>query len=140
MRETRRVRAMAVIVGVALALAACGGGTHNDTAASRPSSPATIAIVNPAPGAVVSGGKVVVELDLKGGRVIDESRPHSDVPQSDEGHIHVTVDGRLVQMNYALTSEIAAAPGSHVLEAEFVAADHAPFSPRVLATTTFQMQ
>jgi hypothetical protein len=28
-------------------------------------------------------------------------------------------------------------PGEHLLEAEFVAADHAPFSPRVLAKSTF---
>ena len=29
------------------------------------------------------------------------------------------------------------APGPHALSAEFVAADHAPFSPRVVVTTSF---
>jgi hypothetical protein len=28
-------------------------------------------------------------------------------------------------------------PGEHTLEAEFVAADHGPFDPRVTAQTTF---
>jgi hypothetical protein len=29
-------------------------------------------------------------------------------------------------------------PGPHTLTAEFVAADHAPFNPRVVATATFK--
>ena len=29
-------------------------------------------------------------------------------------------------------------PGLHTLTAEFVAADHGPFNPRVIATTTFR--
>ena len=32
------------------------------------------------------------------------------------------------------------APGEHTLEAEFVAADHGPFDPRVTARATFTIE
>jgi hypothetical protein len=47
------------------------------------------------------------------------------------GHVHLYVDNQLVSMNYGLEQDIPVTPGSHVLKAEFVAADHAPFNPRV---------
>jgi hypothetical protein len=35
-------------------------------------------------------------------------------------------------MNYALEQDLAVPAGTHVLRAEYVASDHAPFSPRVV--------
>jgi hypothetical protein len=59
----------------------------------------------------------------------------------DEGHIHVLVDGQLVAMPLALTYRVSnLAPGSHTIEAEFVATDHVPFANRVVAAVTFQVQ
>ena len=49
----------------------------------------------------------------------------------DEGHVHLYVDNALVTMNYGLEQDLPVSPGHYVLEAEFVASDHAPFSPRV---------
>ena len=44
-----------------------------------------------------------------------------------------------VTMTYGLGARISAAPGPHVLRAEFVAVDHGPFRPRVMATVRFRV-
>ena len=50
------------------------------------------------------------------------------------------VDGKLVAMNYGLRQRLPALPpGQHVVQVEFVAADHAPFEPRVLTQAAFQV-
>jgi hypothetical protein len=45
--------------------------------------------------------------------------------------VHLYVDNVLVSMNYALEQDMPVHAGTYVLKAEFVASDHAPFSPRV---------
>ncbi len=50
------------------------------------------------------------------------------------------LDGALVSMTYGLKQDVSIAdlsPGAHRLEAEYVAVDHAPFNPRVIAEVTF---
>jgi hypothetical protein len=43
-------------------------------------------------------------------------------------------------MNYGLRQRLPQLPpGQHVLQVEFVAADHAPFEPRVLTQAAFQV-
>ena len=49
----------------------------------------------------------------------------------DEGHVHLYVNNSLVSMNYGLEQDVPVNPGTIVIKAEFVAADHAPFNPRV---------
>lgn len=131
-----------VVATVALlALAGCGGDpspTATPTAGTRPASTATLTIVEPDDDAVVRGDTVTVVFDLEGGTLVDltetEVRP-------DEGHLHVTVDGALVSMTGGLEQELADLdPGPHLLKAEYVAADHAPFEPRVLAAVAFTVE
>ena len=55
----------------------------------------------------------------------------------DEGHVHLYVDNALVSMNYTLTQDLPVHPGTYVIRVEFVAADHAPFSPRVISPDVF---
>jgi hypothetical protein len=43
-------------------------------------------------------------------------------------------------MAYALEHDVTVAPGDHILQAEFVAGDHAPFFPRVIAVKSFRAQ
>jgi hypothetical protein len=103
----------------------------------RPSSSATLTIVSPSDGAVVSRDQLEVVMQLDGGRVVEGA---SVDLSPDEGHIHLSLDGELVSMTYGTVQVIdlrALPPGEHTLEAEFMAADHAPFSPRVLTRVTF---
>jgi hypothetical protein len=104
----------------------------------RPASTATLSIERPTPGQRVSGTSLDVVLDLKGGTIVNITTTNI-VPNT--GHIHLSLDGRLVSMTYGTLQSLdlrGVSPGMHTLTAEFVAADHGPFDPRVIATTTFR--
>ncbi|MEA2673147.1 MAG: hypothetical protein QOI92_339 [Chloroflexota bacterium] len=119
---------------VALLVGACSPGAAATPTAGlaslgpRPSSPATVAIVAPTSGARVTGTSVHVVLSLTGATIVPATTT-AITPTT--GHVHLYVDNQLVSMNYGLEQDLPITAGSHVLKAEFVAADHAPFSPRV---------
>jgi hypothetical protein len=120
--------AASALAAVALLLAGCGTVASSPTPAPRPSTTATVEIVAPASGAIVEGASAHVVLKLTGARIITETT--TDI-RPDEGHVHLYVNGLLVSMNYGLEQDIPVQPGTLVIKAEFVAADHVPFSPRV---------
>jgi hypothetical protein len=106
----------------------------------RPSSTASIRFRSPADGETVSQGAVEVVLSLEGGRIVDAASPELT---PDTGHVHLTLDGRLVSMTFGLVQLVDlrdAEPGEHTLQAEYVAADHAPFDPRVTAAVRFRTE
>jgi hypothetical protein len=127
------------VLGIAsLLVAACSGepvATHPgfSSLGPRPSSPATVAIVEPAQGATVTGESVHVVLELTGATIVPETTTNL---RPDQGHLHLYVNNQLVSMNYGLEQDIPVQPGTLVLKAEFVAADHVPFSPRVWSVET----
>ena len=103
----------------------------------RPSSTADLTIVAPADGATVDGDELTVVIELAGGRIIEDA---TSTDTSDTGHVHVSIDGTMVSMTYGVQQTIPIgdlAAGPHAIEAEFVAADHGPFAPRVTATSSF---
>jgi hypothetical protein len=103
----------------------------------RPASTASIAFSRPTSGQTVSGPDLEVVLTLTGGTIVDAV---STRLTPDTGHVHLSLDGRLASMTYGLVQSIpigSLSDGEHHLTAEFVAADHGPFDPRVTATVTF---
>lgn len=136
-------RALVVLIA-AVALAACGGdsaGTSGETAAGstgdRPSSTAKLSIVSPEVGEVV-GSTVNLRLRLEGATIVPGTS--TDI-QPDEGHLHVLLDGSLISMTEGLEQDIPdVQPGAHRIQVEFVAADHAPFDPRVIAVVAFEVK
>ena len=132
-RSPRPLLVLVLLATLAAVAAACGGEppqTHPSIPSTgpRPSSPATVEIVEPEQGATVSGDTLHVVLKLTGATVVPQTT--TDV-RPDQGHVHLYVNNVLVSMNYGLEQDLPVTPGSTVLRAEFVAADHAPFSPRV---------
>jgi hypothetical protein len=143
----RRLRAAVLLAALALAVAACSGGgddggpdataTTAAAVADRPSSPAKLTIETPRQGQTVDQDRAQLILVLDGGKIVNQTTTRI---QGDEGHIHLHVDGKLVDMNYGLRQRLPQLPpGQHVVQVEFVAADHAPFDPRVLTQAAFKV-
>jgi hypothetical protein len=132
--------ALAMVV-VLLVVAACGSSgsatiapsigpslVAPTPAGSRPSSPAVLTFVSPTPNEVISGTTLHVELTLQGATIVPATTTNIS-PTT--GHVHLYVDNALVSMNYQLSQDLPVHAGTYVIYAEFVAADHAPFDPRV---------
>ena len=133
--RARLVRA--IVVGVVIVGIVAGYILRRDRVAEptpRPRSTATLAIVEPLPGVTISGATIQIRLALTGARLVVQT---STRLVSDEGHIHVKLDGQLVSMTAGLDQQVPVTTGPHVLEAEFVANDHLPFNPRILTTLPF---
>lgn len=133
----RVVSRLALLTGVALfTLVACGGRPAS-SAAARPHTAAKLLIVSPTPNAV-TGPDVPVQFQVDGATV---SPPQKNRLAPAEGHIHVTVDGKLVAMSFGTTTELLGLnPGLHTLQAEFVANDHLPFADRVITIVLFTVK
>ena len=135
-----------VAVGVVLAISAAiiprrifgpTGIRSASPAAVRPASTATLAITQPMTDQLVKGDALDVVLALNGGTIVDAATTRLTATT---GHIHLSLDGTLVSMTYGVVQELSLQglrPGTHTVEAEFVAADHGPFVPRVTAEVSF---
>lgn len=114
-----------------------GTATSGSATQARPRSTATLAIIVPAPGAVISGTTLHVRLRLGGAEIVPQTSTNLS---PDKGHIHLSLDGQVVSMAYGVEQDVTATPGLHLLQAEFVATDHFPFNPRVISTVTFTVR
>ena len=102
---------------------------------ARPTSTATIEVLEPSSGAVVPAGTVVVRVALEGGIILEQA---SLDLRPDTGHIHVALDGTTLSLLAGLEYEMNdVGPGPHLLDVEYAAADHGPFSPPVSVVVPF---
>jgi len=140
-----KTRRGGLLLALALLTAACGGygssgsATSSGTGASavRPTSTGALEILAPKNGSSVTD-PVTLRVKLTGAKLVPATTTNV-VP--DEGHLHVSLDGNLISMTSGLEEKLPAglAPGTHVLQVEFVASDHAPFDPRVIASSSFKV-
>src|SRR5262245_7362 len=134
---------------VALLAASCVGdgvdttgstGSNGSTASSgqRPSSTAKLSIVEPEVDQVVHGSSVDLKVRLRGAKLVPATT--TDIVP-DEGHLHVLLDDQLISMTEGVEQTIPdVTPGPHRIQVEFVASDHAPFDPRVVAVVQFEVK
>jgi uncharacterized protein DUF6130 len=95
------------------------------------------AFTEPAPEQIVEGSTLDVRVRVENARIVNTT---TTTLSPDTGHIHVFLDGALLTMTSTQRERIdigGLAPGVHRLQAEFVAADHAPFDPPVTTAVTF---
>jgi hypothetical protein len=134
--------ALAALAVVLLGACSSGGGSTSTPAptslAARPSSTAKLTILVPRNGQTLSRQTPRVRLDLAGAKLVSHTTTRI---RPDQGHLHLLIDGKLVAMNYGLNERLPNLnPGQHLVQVEFVAADHAPFDPRVLTQAAFTVK
>lgn len=129
-------RGTVVLVAVLLVAGGCSSGGTRSGNEVRPSSTAELSILAPKPGEQFEDGTdVVVRLELDGATI---SKTVTKNIEPDTGHIHIRLDAKTVTLLGSLEQTLPeVGEGRHVIEAEFVAADHGPFDPRVIETTNF---
>jgi hypothetical protein len=111
-------------------------------ASVRPRSTAHLRVLSPGAGQVFTGAAgsladVPVRVVLTGARIVPFTTTRLT---PDTGHLHVYVDGVLASMTTGTSLTLHVPPGSHLLRVDFVAADHAPFSPPVEVRVPFSVQ
>ncbi len=138
MTDRRTRKHWSVLALALLAVVSIGAGCSGSSS-GRPETPATLEIISPRPNAT-TGTDVDLRLRLRGAKIVETNQTGGKI-RPDRGHIHVSVDGQITQMYYGTHLTVPGlTPGSHIIQAEFVAADHAPFANRVVAAVTFDVQ
>jgi len=133
-----------LIVVAGLLLVVCGGRGNDNTpgetgsTGARLSSTAKLSILDPKVDQVVHGSSVDLRVKLKDAKLVPVTT--TDIVP-DEGHLHVLLDDQLISMTEGLEQTIPdITPGPHRIQVEFVASDHAPFDPRVVAVVAFEVK
>jgi hypothetical protein len=133
-----------VVLAIAVTATGCGGSkpsSSSTTTAQHPASPVKLHIIQPTPNQT-TGSDVTLVVNVIGGKVVPATQTtvKGSIPTTD-GHIHVSLDGTLVNMAYSTTQDLhGLKPGQHTLTAEFVAVDHIPFQNRPTAAVLFTVQ
>jgi hypothetical protein len=97
-----------------------------------------VRIVTPTNGEVIHSSTVPVKVKLSGATIVQTTSTNI-VPT--KGHLHLYLDDQIESMNFTTSATIPdVSPGLHALKVEFVASDHLPFDPRVIAQVAFEVQ
>lgn len=157
----------ATLAAALVSAAACGdgeeeGGTPAPTATAAPAAPTerpaaggapSVAIVEPADGAVVPAGDVAVTVQVSNFDIVDQL---SAPPVPGEGHVHFYIDvaelptapgqpAVSAQGTYHASATTTytwpdVAPGEHTFAVQLVNNDHTPLDPPVVAEVTVTVQ
>lgn len=100
----------------------------------RPTTGANLTIVRPEANETFDSTEIPVEVDIEGGIITDAATIEN---VEGEGHIHISIDGKLTSMTGEEEQTIEVEPGEHEIEVEYVANDHAPFCTRVVKRAQF---
>jgi hypothetical protein len=115
------------VITLLLALLACTGAPADDTAADETP---FIQILVPADGATVCGTPLVVQLEVRGIRLVDPYPPEGTEPEPGTGHVDVMLNGQDATMSGSEEGDIAdVADGAWQLKVELSNADHTPVVP-----------
>lgn len=94
--------------------------------------------MTPTDGDVIHGSVVDVKVRLENARIVAVTTTNIT---PDQGHLHLYLDDQLEGMNFSTSATLTAVqPGLHVMRVEFVASDHLPFDPRVIAQVAFEVK
>ncbi|HEX2294472.1 MAG TPA: DUF4399 domain-containing protein [Actinomycetota bacterium] len=118
-----------VVLGVLGAVAVTGAFTFAGESGTH-GHEVSIELLAPEDGATVDAGAVGVEVALSGAELAGEST------SDDAGHMHVYVDGEVVDMPSALSVEVELDQGEHEIEVEFVDSEHQALDPPVTDSVT----
>jgi len=130
-----RFRAALLAAAVVVISAGCGSSSPP----ARPTTDAKLLIVSPTPNQA-TGRDVTLRFTVVGGTVLPAAQVTGPL-RGDQGHIHVSLDGKLVQMSYSTQAQLTGlAPGPHSVQASWVAVDHLPFRNQVVAAVLFEVQ
>ena len=129
----------AAIAILVLLIMPASAGCGSSKPASRPTTTAKLVILSPEPNQV-TGPSLTLQFDVVGGTVLPPAQVTGPL-RGDQGHIHVSLDGKLVQMAYSTHADLnGLTPGPHAVSAAWVATDHLPFANRVVADVLFTVQ
>jgi Family of unknown function (DUF6130) len=138
----RRVPWAIPALGLTILAAACSSGSTTASGpptapvSDRPSSPAKVEIITPTNGEVIHGSTVAVKVKLSNATIVPQTSTNITPT---EGHLHLYLDDQIESMNVSDATTIGdVSPGLHTLKVEFVATDHLPFDPRVIAQVAFE--
>ena len=131
----KRLTALRPIAAIAIALAACGSSGPP----ARPSTNVKLVILTPSANQV-TGPNLTLQFQVIGGTVLPAAQVTGPL-RGDQGHIHVSLDGKLIQMAYTTHADLTGLPpGPHSVQASWVATDHLPFQNRVVTAVLFTVQ
>jgi hypothetical protein len=127
-----------LVLIVVCAACSSASGSSGSLPSARPSSPAKVQIVTPTTGEVIHGPVVEVRVRLENATIVAVTTTNI---APDKGHLHLYLDDEIESMNFSTSAKLTAVqPGLHVLRVEFVASDHLPFDPRVIAQVAFEVK
>lgn len=145
----RTVRTLTLALIAATAMSACASEAPLSGERTLIATTGDLTIESPDPGDVFTPESVPVELRLTGAEILEEA---SQDVQPDTGHVHVKLDGETITLLAGLEFDLVdllaeqrggpqeLEPGAHLLEVEFVAANHEVFSPREFEQMTFTVR